>query len=174
MQTSHAPARSNPIRAHIGTLLSFSLIFLSTQIPILSTSPRLYHRCAGHTGPWFSHSNVRPCAARLRSPAVRLSGLPPHSAISYRVMRGVRWHDLARYQPVEQHADTGQILLDRGGRPLALQLFDIAADMHRLDAAEFADPLPFAPAEKHGGRAPVGRPRGFFSGCGGGEIDERA
>jgi len=32
-----------------------------------------------------------------------------------------------------------------------MQLFDIRGDMHRLDAPELADPLPFAPAEKHRG-----------------------
>ena len=37
-----------------------------------------------------------------------------------------------------------------------LQLLDIGGDMDRLDAPEGGNPLPFAPAQKHGGGASIG------------------
>jgi uncharacterized protein (DUF433 family) len=57
-------------------------------------------------------------------------------------------HHLPDHKPVEQHSDTGQMLLDRGNSALVLQQLDICGHMHRLNAPEFAKPLPFAPAHK--------------------------
>src|ERR1039458_7609488 len=88
---------------------------------------------------------------------------------------GVRWvrrHHLTRYQPVEQHPDTSQMLLDRGSRPLALQLLDVGRDVHRLDAPEFANPLPFAPAQEGRGRPRIRRPRVLVADVDGEEFEE--
>src|ERR1017187_8583927 len=63
-------------------------------------------------------------------------------------VRRVRRHHLPDDEPVEQHADTGQMLLDRGSRALALQQFDIRGHMYRLDAPERVNPLPFAPVQE--------------------------
>jgi len=52
------------------------------------------------------------------------------------------------HKPVEQHADAGQMLLDRGSRALALQQFDVSGDVHRLHTPQLANPPPFAPAQK--------------------------
>ena len=66
---------------------------------------------------------------------------------------------LAGDQPVEQHADTGEMLLDRGRfHPLA-QALDLLSDVDRLDLIERADPAHVAPAQKRGGGAPVRRAR---------------
>ena len=74
-------------------------------------------------------------------------------------VRRVRRHHLPDDEPVEQHSDAGQMLLDRGGRTLALQQLDIGGDMHRLHAPERANPLPFALVEKIGRGPRISRPR---------------
>src|ERR1017187_338772 len=74
-------------------------------------------------------------------------------------MRRIGRDHLPRYQPIEQHPDTGEVLLDRGGRPLPLQLLDIRGHMHRLDAPEFTNPLPLAPAQESSSGPRIRRPR---------------
>src|ERR1035438_5465675 len=87
-------------------------------------------------------------------------------------VRGVRWHHLPGYEPVKQHPDAGQMLLDRGSRPLALQQFDIRGDMRRLDAPEFANPLPFAPAQEYSSGPRIGRPCVLVADIDGEEFEE--
>ena len=87
-------------------------------------------------------------------------------------MRRVRRHDPARHQPVERHPDTGQMLLDSGSRPLALQQFDICGHMHRLDPREFADPLSFGPVQEGASGPRIGRPRVFVADVDGEEFEE--
>ena len=71
-------------------------------------------------------------------------------------MRRVDGEDLADDEPVEQHADRRQVLLDGrpGGRALShgaiagvrhLQRFDIGGDMEGLDIDEPADAVLLAP-----------------------------
>src|SRR5947199_9716327 len=47
--------------------------------------------------------------------------------------------DVADHQPVEQHAERGQVLLDRRRRELALQFLDECSDVDGLNAGELAD-----------------------------------
>ena len=47
---------------------------------------------------------------------------------------------------VESHPNTGEVLRNGRGRALAAQLFDVRGHMHRLNAPEHVNPLPFAPA----------------------------
>jgi hypothetical protein len=51
------------------------------------------------------------------------------------------------------------MLLDRGRRHFPSELFDISGDMHRLHVRQPVNPLPFTPAQKHGGGARVSGPR---------------
>ena len=79
----------------------------------------------------------------------------------------------ARGETVEQHPDTSQMLLDRGSRPLTLQLLDVGRDVHRLDAPEFANPPPFAPAQEGRRRRPrIRRPRVLVADVDGEEFEE--
>jgi len=52
---------------------------------------------------------------------------------AYRAGR-VEIHDPAAGQPIEAHADGGEVLLDRRGRSGFRQLLDVGGDMHRLYA----------------------------------------
>jgi hypothetical protein len=74
-------------------------------------------------------------------------------------MRRVDGEDLADDQPVEQHADRGQVLLDgRLGRCALfhgrtpgvahLQRLQIRGDMERLDIRELADAVLLEPEEE--------------------------
>ena len=62
-------------------------------------------------------------------------------------------HDLTRDQPIKQHPDRGELLLDRRRRDLGLQLLDIGADIMRPDRRRHQASV-FAPGEE-----PVARPR---------------
>jgi hypothetical protein len=79
---------------------------------------------------------------------------------------------LARDQPVKRHPDTGEVLLNRGSRALALQLLDIGDHMQRLDAPQLANPLPFAPAQEGRRRPPVSGPRVAVADIDGEELDK--
>src|ERR1017187_597444 len=87
-------------------------------------------------------------------------------------VRRIRRHDLSYYQPVEKHADGGQMLLDRGSRPLTVQLLDIGRNMHRLHPPQFANSLPFAPAQEISGGPRIRRPRVFVTDVDGEEFEE--
>ena len=60
-------------------------------------------------------------------------------------MGGVHVQDVARHQPVEQHAQRGQVLLHRGRREFPLQLLDEGGDVEGLDAGELSDAAGLAP-----------------------------
>ena len=51
---------------------------------------------------------------------------------------------MAEHQPVEQHAERGQVLLDCGRRELALELLDECGHVEGLDGGEFPDAAPLA------------------------------
>ena len=72
-------------------------------------------------------------------------------------MRRVGRQHLARHQPVKQHADTGQMLLNGGRFAGGLQLLDIACHMHRPHVLDAHDAPALAPAQERAGRLPVGR-----------------
>ena len=56
--------------------------------------------------------------------------------------------DLAGDQPVEQHADGGEVLLDRRLFKILAERLDIRGDMQRLDIGDLADLVPVAPGEE--------------------------
>jgi hypothetical protein len=64
-------------------------------------------------------------------------------------------------------------LLNGGSRALRLQQFDICGHMHRLNAPQLADPLPFAPAQEVSSGAAIRRPRVFVADVDG-EVFEEA
>ena len=77
---------------------------------------------------------------------------------------GVAADHLADHEPVEQHADRGEVLLDRGLRVGFAELLDVGGDVHRLEAAELAQAPLLAPAEELA--RPPGRRLAGYSGCG--------
>ena len=60
--------------------------------------------------------------------------------------------DAAGGQPVEQHADGGQVLLDGRLLEATAELLDVGRDVQRLDQRELAEAVPLAPGEeaRHG------------------------
>jgi len=74
---------------------------------------------------------------------------PAHDVLgsAHRVGR-VHGQHLADDQPIEQHADGGEVLLDRRlGRRL-LQHLDIGGDVHGLDIGQLTDAVLLDPAEE--------------------------
>ena len=63
-------------------------------------------------------------------------------------MRRIGCDDLAGHEPIEQHADRGQVLLDCRLRHGFLQALNIGRDVQRLDVGQLADPVTVAPGEK--------------------------
>jgi len=49
-------------------------------------------------------------------------------------VRGVHGHDLAGDEPIEEHANGGEVLLDRGLGTLGAELLDVRGDMNGLDS----------------------------------------
>lgn len=68
---------------------------------------------------------------------------------------GIGRDDLGGHEPVEEHADGGEVLLDSGGG--AGMSLDIDGDGHRLDLAE-REGTCLAPAEKLAHGLGVGGP----------------
>jgi hypothetical protein len=62
--------------------------------------------------------------------------------------------------------------LNRGCGRLAPQQFDIRGHMHRLDAPEFANPLPFALPEESASGPCLRRPRVLVADIDGEEFEE--
>ena len=87
-------------------------------------------------------------------------------------VRRIGRHDLAGDQPVEEHADTGQVLLDRGRRPFRLQGLDVGGDMHRLHILQPAKTALLAPDEEGARRPGVGRPGVAVADIDGEELEE--
>src|ERR1700734_649146 len=59
--------------------------------------------------------------------------------------RGIDRENVPDDEPVEQHPDSGKMHFHRWSSEAALQAFDVACDVNRLDVAEFAQPLALAP-----------------------------
>jgi len=76
-------------------------------------------------------------------------------------------------QPVEAHADRGEMPLDGRLRGRALQRLDIGGDMDRLDIGELPDLVALDPGEELRHR-PVVRHPGVFVADGGGEMPAAA
>ena len=89
-------------------------------------------------------------------------------------VRRVDGEDLADDQPVEQHADRGEVLLDGrlGGR--GLQRLDIGGDVDRLDVDELDDAVLLEPGEEMAGGPVIGHPGVLVADVGGEEFEEPA
>ena len=65
--------------------------------------------------------------------------------------------DLAGDQPIDQHADGGQVPLDRRLLEILTERFDVGGDMQRLDVSDLADLVPVDPSKKpHDGMVIIG------------------
>jgi Periplasmic binding proteins and sugar binding domain of LacI family len=82
-------------------------------------------------------------------------------------MRRIGRDNLADDEPVEQHADRGEVLLDRRLLEILPKPFDIGGDLQRLDVGDLADRMMVAPGEEP-------RHAGIFVADGGGEVREKA
>ena len=82
--------------------------------------------------------------------------------------------DLAGDQPVEQHADGGEVLLDRRLFEILAERLDIGGDVQRLDIGDLADLVPVAPGEEPHGGVVIGLPRVLVADGGGEEFQEAA
>jgi len=89
-------------------------------------------------------------------------------------MGGVGGHDLAGDQPVEQHADGCQVLLDRRFLEILAKRLDIGRHMQRLDIGELAELVMLAPGEEPAGGMQVGCPGVAVADGGGEEFEEAA
>ena len=89
---------------------------------------------------------------------------------AYRAGR-VEIHDAAAGQPVEAHADGGEVLLDGRCRSVFGQRFDVGGDMHWLDAGE-RQAVPLAPGEEIADGSSICLPRIGVADGGGQEFDE--
>jgi len=69
--------------------------------------------------------------------------------------RRVGVEDVAANEPIEQHSQCGQVLLD--GRPRTRVLLDIGCDHDRLELFETREPVIIAPDEELRDRAAVRR-----------------
>ncbi len=65
-------------------------------------------------------------------------------------------NDLSDHQPVEEHAETGELELDRGHRHPELEFVDVGGDVHRLDVVQMPDTMGVAPVGE-AGRHVLGR-----------------
>jgi len=88
-------------------------------------------------------------------------------------MRGVDRHDLAGDQPVEEHANGGQLLLDGGLGVRLPQLLDIGGDRHGSDVLQGVNAASLAPVQEGEGVAVIG-PAGVRIADLGGEILDEA
>ena len=67
-------------------------------------------------------------------------------------MGGVHLQNVAGHQPVKEHAQRGQVLLDGGRGELSLQILDEGGDVEGLHVGELNEAAALAP----GGEAPRG------------------
>ena len=71
-------------------------------------------------------------------------------------MSGIDRDHLADDEPVEQHADRSEVLLDGRLLKILAERPDVGRDMHRLDRDELIDAFGFAPGEEPPARAEIG------------------
>jgi hypothetical protein len=71
-------------------------------------------------------------------------------------MRGIDRNDLADDEPVEQHPDRSEVLLDRRLLKILAERPDVGRDMHRLDRDQLIEAFAFAPGEEPAARAEIG------------------
>ena len=67
--------------------------------------------------------------------------------------------NMSRHQPVEEHANRGQVLLDRRRREFVLQVVDEGGDMERLDLGELVNFFGCAPFGETTGGVDIGSSR---------------
>ena len=68
----------------------------------------------------------------------------------------IHLNNVAGHQPVEQHAQGGQVLFHRGGCQLLLQIFDKGGHMKRPDLGELADAMILTPQREAPDRDEIG------------------
>ncbi len=73
-------------------------------------------------------------------------------------MGRVHVDDVAGHEPVEQHADGGQVPLDRGRGEMALQILHECGDVEGLYVGELVQTVQLAPLGKAASRVQVGFP----------------
>ncbi len=71
-------------------------------------------------------------------------------------VRRVHLEDVAGHQPVEQHPQRRQMLLDRRRREAALQILDEGGDVERLDVGELGQAVRLAPGGEAARRVQIG------------------
>ena len=71
-------------------------------------------------------------------------------------MGRVDFENLAGDEPVEEHPESGQVLLYRGRRHMTLQVLDESGDVEGLDAGQLGQAVGFAPVGETAGRVQVG------------------
>jgi hypothetical protein len=89
-------------------------------------------------------------------------------------IRRIGRDDLARDPPVEQHANGGQVLLDRRFLEILAHRLDIGRDVQRLDIGDLADLVMVAPGEEPRGGPVIGHAGIFVADGGGEELEEVA
>ena len=77
-------------------------------------------------------------------------------------------------QPVEQHADGGEVLLDRRLLKILAERLDIGGDVQRLDIGNLADLVMVAPGEEPDAGAMIRHARVLVADGGGEELEEAA
>jgi hypothetical protein len=87
-------------------------------------------------------------------------------------MSGIHLDDVTGHQPVEQHAERGQVLLDRRRRKLSLQVLDKGGDVKRFNAGELGDAAGLAPMREAAGGIQVRQARVLVIDLGGEEFKD--
>jgi len=82
--------------------------------------------------------------------------------------------DLAGDQPIDQHADGGQVLLDGRLLEILAERLNIGGDMQRLDVGDLADLMPVAPGEEPHDGMVISLPRVLVADGGGEEFQKAA
>ena len=89
-------------------------------------------------------------------------------------MRRIGRDNLADDEPVEQHADGGEVLFDRRLLEILPKTLDIGRDVQRLDVGDLADLVMLAPAEEPNAGPIIGHAGVFVADGGGEEFEEAA
>ena len=90
-------------------------------------------------------------SSRARASSVVSTGVLPFFTTYFgprTAWAGIVVDDVAGHQPVEQHAQRGQVLLHRGRGELALQLLHEGGDVERLHVGELRQAVRRAPWPK--------------------------